>query len=221
MRLWALALCAAAPLAAQTAGARLEGRVPRVAIASIDSLVQVASDDGLPTEPLVQKAIEGGAKGVSGARIVKAVALNLGQLRDARALLSRAGDTTPSTAEIVTVVSARKRGLADVVIARVVTALTTPPRSAALHAVADLAAHGFDPDSGADLILEAVRQGMAGGRLLDVAAAAIQETQRGHTRAEALAIVTAELPNVPTTPPPSRATVERARRPVAETQSPE
>ena len=221
MRLPALLLWAAAPLAAQSVAPRLEGRIPAAAIPVIDSLVQVASQERLPTEPLVQKAIEGGEKRVSGERIVKAVELNLVQLRAGRALLADAGDTAPAPTEILTVVSARKRGLADPVIERVVEALPGQPRSAALHAVADLTVHGFHADSGADLILEAVRQGMGGARLLDVAAAAIQETQRGHTHGEALAIVRAELPNVPAAPPPARGAVQRARRPLAANARPE
>ena len=49
MRLWlGLALCAG-PLAAQSARARLEGRVPGAAVPVVDSLVQRASGEGLPT----------------------------------------------------------------------------------------------------------------------------------------------------------------------------
>src|SRR3989449_3475489 len=60
----------ATPLAAQSVRDRLEGRVPAEAIATIDSLVQVAAQDSLPTEPLVQKALEGGAKHVAAPRVV-------------------------------------------------------------------------------------------------------------------------------------------------------
>ena len=216
MKLTLLVLCVASPLAAQSLRTRLEGRVPAASIPVIDSLVQVAARESLPTDPLVQKAVEGGAKQVSSERIVKAVELNLDQLRRAQALLRRAGDTPPATpAEVITVVSARKRGLADSVIARIVAALPGEPRGTALHAVADLVAHHFSGDSAADLILEAVHQGLRGVRLLDVSSAAIQETQRGHTHAEALARIRSELPNVPAPPPPPRTTVQRARRPVA------
>ena len=96
MKLSALLIWVAAPLAAQSVAARLEGRMPAAAIPVVDSLVQVAAGEHLPTEPLVQKAIEGGAKRVSGERIVKAVELNLAQLRAARALLAGAGDTAPA-----------------------------------------------------------------------------------------------------------------------------
>src|SRR6266702_2839139 len=189
----------AAPLAAQSVRARLEGRVPAASIPAIDSLVQVAARENLPTDPLVQKAIEGGAKRVSGERIVKAVGLNLDQLRRAQALLERAGDAPPATpAEVITVAAAQKRGLSDAEVARVVAALPDEPRSSAL------VAHHFDADSGTDLVLAAVRQGVRGLRLLDVSSAAAQEVQRGRSRAEALAVVRRELPNVPPPPPPTR-----------------
>lgn len=213
-----LLLAVAAPLAAQSVRGRLEGRVPAASIPVIDSLVRTAAQENLPTEPLVQKAIEGGAKHVSGDRIVKAVELNLEQLRDARALLLRAGDAAPITpSEVASVVSARKRGLDAPVVERIVAALPSEPRGSALHAVADLVAHHFDSDTATDLILEAVRQGMRGGRLLDVSNAAIQEVQRGRTRAEAVDLIRREIPNVPPPPPPTKAAVLRARRPVGGT----
>jgi hypothetical protein len=211
----ALALVAG-PLAAQDMRGRLEGRIPSAAVPAVDSLVEVAAREGLPTEPLVQKALEGGAKRVTTPGIVAAVATSVAQLRDARALLVSAGDEPPATpAEITTVAWALRRGLPASVVARVVAALPSAPRAAALHAVADLAAHHFAPDSAADLIIAAIHQGLQRERLLDVSAAAVHELQRGHTRAEALAIVRQELPHVPAAPKPTRNTVARARRPAA------
>src|SRR5947207_8183812 len=91
----ALAGCLTLPLAAQSVRGRLEGRIPSAAIPAVDSLIQSAAQQGLPTEPLIQKALEGGAKHVAVSRIVVAVQLSLGQLRDARDLLLRAGDQPP------------------------------------------------------------------------------------------------------------------------------
>jgi hypothetical protein len=214
MRLALLLALLGSPLAAQSVRSRLEGRVPAEAVPAVDSLVQVAAAEGLPTEPLVQKALEGGAKHVSAPRVIGAVQVSLGQLRDAHDLLVRAGDQPPVTpAEVTTVVWALRRGVPAPVVERMVAALPRPPRAAALHAVADLVAHHFDPDSGAGLIVDAIHQGLHGERLLDVSAAAIQELQRGRTRGEALALVRQQLPNVPPAPKPSRATVARARRP--------
>jgi len=120
----ALAGCLALPLAAQSVRGRLEGRIPSAAIPAVDSLIQLAAQEGLPTEPLVQKALEGGAKQVAASRIVAAVQLSLGQLRDARDLLVRAGDRPPVLpAELTTVAWALRRGLPAPVIERVVVAL--------------------------------------------------------------------------------------------------
>jgi hypothetical protein len=73
------------------------------------------------------------------------------------------------------------------------------PPGPALHAAADLIGHHFDPDSAADLLVEAHNKGLRGVRLLDVAVAADHELQRpgGRTPSEALAHVRAMLPNVP------------------------
>ena len=212
----ALALFLAAPLAAQSVRARLEGRVPAAAIPVVDSLVQVATHEGLPTELLVQKALEGGAKHVAPGRIVLALELSLRQLRAAHDLLVRAGDEPPVTpGEVTTVAWALRRGLDSSVVERVVAALPRPPRSSAMHAVADLVAHGFNADSSADLVVAAIHKGVHEERLLDVSTAALHEVQRGRSHAEALAFVTAELPNVPLAPKPPRAEIVRARRPVA------
>ena len=59
MKLWVVLALLAGPLAAQSVRGRLEGRVPSDVIPTIDSLVQAAAQEGLPTEPLIQKAIEG------------------------------------------------------------------------------------------------------------------------------------------------------------------
>jgi len=214
MRLVLLLLCAASPVLGQSTRAQLEGRVPATAIPTLDSLITIATAEGLPTPPLIQKAIEGGAKHVSGERIVGAVALNIEQLRQAQALLARSGDAPPITgAEMTAVASALKRGLSTPMVERVVAALPNQPRSPAFHALADLVVHRFNPDSAADLIIAAVQERMRGSRLLDVSAAAIQELQRGRSRAQALASVRAQLPNVPAAPAPARSTVQGARRP--------
>src|SRR5439155_21857413 len=149
-------------------------------------------------------------------RIVAAVQLSLGQLRDARDLLIRAGDQPPVLpAEMTTVAWALRRGLSAPLVERVAAALGRPPRAAAMHAVADLVAHRFDPDSAAGLIIEAVHDGVPRERLLDVSTVALQQVQRGHTHAEALTMVRRQLPNLPATAQPTRGNVARARRPVS------
>lgn len=209
-----LLACAALPLAAQSVRPRLEGRVPADVIPVIDSIVQAAAADSLPTEPLVQKALEGGAKHVSGDRIVLAVRLRRDRLEAARALLVRAGDLPPVTpVKVTAVATALSRGVPAPTVERVVAGLPAEPRTAALQAVADLLAHKFDPDSSAQLILDAARLGVPHGRFLDVATAVIHEMQRGSTREGALARVRAGLPNLPAPARPAPKAVSNAKRP--------
>jgi hypothetical protein len=175
----------------------------------LDSLIEQAVAESLPTEPLVQKALEGGAKGIPVPRLVNGVRHGLVQLRDARAIVSRA---TPARAsldgDIAAVAAALARGLDPRLIERL---LPGEPPAPVLHAAADLVAHGFPADSAAELLRAAQRQGLHGTRLLDVAVAASHELQRegGRTPVEALARVRAMLPNVPVATPPHPRTVTR------------
>jgi hypothetical protein len=196
-----------APLVAQDGNPRLV-RVPEAARPAIDSLIAVAVAESLPTEPLVQKALEGSAKGVPADRLVNGVRRGLMQLREARTIITRAVPGQPaSESHVAAVAAALARGLSPAIVERLLTVAPTEPPAPALHATADLVAHGFDPDSAADLLVEAHSKGLHGDRLLDVAAAADHELQRagGRTQADALAKVRAMLPNVPPPPPPSPA----------------
>ena len=112
------------------------------------------------------------------------------------------------------------RGLPTPLVQRLVAVLPGEPTGPALHAVADMVGHGFAQDSAVDLVVAAVRQGLRGLRLLDVATAAVHELQRGRSHAAALAAVRLRLPDVPTPPTPPPAAVTRARRPTADTTHP-
>jgi len=199
----ALALgLAAAPLAAQSGNhaTRLAGRVPAAALPAIDSIIATAVAESLPTEPLVQKALEGSAKKVPADRLVGGVRRGLLQLRAARDIVARAvPGQTPPEGHVAAVSAALARGLPAPIVERLLTVAPNEPPGPALHAAADLIAHRFDPDSAADLLVDAHNKGLRDGRLLDVATAADHELQRGggRTPSEALAHVRAMLPNVP------------------------
>jgi hypothetical protein len=212
-------LCVAGPcLAAQQGGdsarARLEGRIPPAAIAPVDSIVHAAVSERLPIEPLIRKALEGGAKRVPAETIVLAVRQSANLLRQARAMLLRGGATEPiRPAELEAVAAALGRGLPPPLVEKITAAMPDEPTGPALHAVADLVGHGFAQSSAVGLIVDAGRQGLRGVRLLDVAAAAVREVQRGQTRAQAIANVRRVLPEVPSPAAPTPAAVGRARRP--------
>ena len=197
----------------QNDGARLTGHVPQAALPGVHAIITRAEQDSLPTEPLVEKALEGGAKGASPEMIVTAVGAEESRLRTARDLLRGAGAPGPyHTAEIQSVSLALARGLPDRIVSKVLSAVSDSAPGFALHAVADLSAHGFAQDSAAALIVAALRTGLTGHRLLDVAAAADREVQRGSTRPQALAKVRAILPAVPAQPVPPGA-MQGATRP--------
>lgn len=211
-----LAAPAPAPLAAQSVRGRLEGRVPAEALPAIDSLVAQAVVESLPSEPLVQKALEGGAKGVPADRLVAGVRRGLGQLRDARAILARASPARAAAdGDVAAVAAGLARGLAPPLVERMLAAMPAEAPGPVLHAAADLVAHRFPPDSAADLLVTAEREGLRGVRLLDVAAAASRELQRGggRTPADALARVRAMLPDVPEAPRPHPRSVTRRAGP--------
>ncbi|MFN2571581.1 MAG: hypothetical protein ABR537_08230 [Gemmatimonadales bacterium] len=194
-------LAIAAPLAAQSGSAsRLAGRVAAAALPAIDSLIAAAVAESLPSEPLVQKALEGSAKGIPAERLVNGVRRGLLQLREARIIVSRAvPGQSPPEGHVAAVAAALARGLPPAIVERLLTAAPNEPPGPALHAAADLLAHHFNADSATDLLVEAHNQGLRGVRLLDVAVAADHELQRGggRTPADALAHVRAMLPNVP------------------------
>jgi len=189
------------PSSASPGSSRLAGRVPPAALPAIDSLIATAVAESLPTEPLVQKALEGSAKNIPPDRLVNGVRRGLLQLRQARVIVSHAVPGQPIPEGHVAAVSAAlARGLPAPIVERLIMMAPDEPPGPALHAAADLLAHRFDPDSAVDLLVDAHNKGLRGVRLLDVAVAADHELQRrgGRTPAEALAIVRAMLPNVPT-----------------------
>jgi hypothetical protein len=59
---------------------RLQTRLPTDVANQVQRLVDSAAQVGLPTEPLIQKALEGQSKGADGSRIVAAVRTLSGQL---------------------------------------------------------------------------------------------------------------------------------------------
>jgi hypothetical protein len=102
----------AGPVTAQDT--RLAGRIEAATLARITSLVEQAAARGLPTEPLVQKALEGASKGAAAAHIERAVRGLADRLEAARAQL---GNAAPE-AELVAAASALYVGVAPAALAR-------------------------------------------------------------------------------------------------------
>lgn len=77
---------AGAATRAQAQDRRLSERLDPAAVRAVTAVIDSATREGLPAEPLIQKALEGGAKRIPPDRIVAAVSAlrgALGQARDA------------------------------------------------------------------------------------------------------------------------------------------
>jgi hypothetical protein len=82
---WAgLAFASQTPTMAAAQEPRLVGRLADGTRAQIEALLDSARTGGLPTEPMVDRALEGAAKGASGDLIVSAVRRLWSELRTAR-----------------------------------------------------------------------------------------------------------------------------------------
>ncbi len=94
---WAIAVSAIAPtLSAQEP--RLAGRLPERELAAVNAVLDSARADDLPTEPLVDRALEGVSKGAAPALIVQVVRRLAGELRQARAAFGGEASTPELTA---------------------------------------------------------------------------------------------------------------------------
>ena len=154
-------------LAAQDVAARLEGRVAPEVRQAVVGVAANAAAQGLPVEPLVQKAIEGGAKGVPPDRIiaaVRAVAARLGEA--ARAL--RGADLPALSGDVVEGgADALNAGLSAAQVTNLARA-SRPPYDPALtlRVAATLAALGVPPKQVLDLVAGVMSAGRAPTELL-------------------------------------------------------
>ena len=143
------------------ADARLAARLDAGTAAEVERLVDTARSEGLPTESLVSKALEGEAKGASGERIVAAVRAQLSALSAARAALGPAS----SEAEIVAGAGAVLAGVSGDSLARLRAVRPGKPLVVPLVVLADLVARRVPSEAAATAVLAVSR---AGGRDADL-----------------------------------------------------
>ncbi len=155
-----LAFSGASLAAQEDVSARLAGRVSPDIAALVRQLATSAAARGLPVDPLIQKAIEGSAKGVPADRVATALRALAGQLDVAAAALQQAGPARPDTDAIAAGAFALNAGLSD----RHLTALarvSRPPYSVAatLRVASTLAAMGVPADQVVDLVTQVIKAG--------------------------------------------------------------
>jgi hypothetical protein len=153
-RAYALVLVLAAlPALVGAQEARLVGRLPDAARASVDSILESARGRGLPVEPLVDRALEGAAMGAAPGIIVGAIR----RLHDELILVRGAFGGSATTAELSAGVSALRAGATSDDLARLRRLRPGRTLTVAAAVLADLAAAGVPADTAVGAVLVLAR----------------------------------------------------------------
>lgn len=206
-----------APLGGQgDVASQLAGRAPPAVIATVQQLADSAAVLGLPINPLIQKALEGGAKGIPDDRVLAAVRAVLTQLHAAAVAIRAAGVAAPDGETIEAGAFALNAGLGDRQVQDLVRASISPPYvpAATLRIAGTLAALGVPPKETVDLVRASIRAGRPPAELLNLPSRVQESMARGIPPAEAaagLARAAGQAPaRQPHRPPPGQG---RPRRP--------
>lgn len=157
----AVALAVAAPTAAAQ-DARLRERLDPATASRVGSIIDSARIAGLPTRPLVSKALEGASKGAPGTRIVAAVNRLASELRAARDVLGPSTEAELDAAASALMLGARREDLRAVRVARAGERLTVP-----LAVLADLVAYGVPADAATQAVVRLAGRSEEDEALLD------------------------------------------------------
>jgi hypothetical protein len=155
VRALSLALLLTVPAAAAAQDSRLIERLDTATAASVQQVVDSARSAGLPTEPLVQKALEGGTLGASGERIVAAVEALHGQLGRARDALGE----NASDAELTAAAGALRAGLPPTALRRLQSLRSGQPLIVPIAVLTDMVAEGVSPEQATRSVLDLARDG--------------------------------------------------------------
>jgi hypothetical protein len=142
-------LVLAAPLVATAQEPRLVGRLSEAVRPQVDNVLDSARAAGLPTEPIVDRALEGAAKGAPGNLIVVAVRRLWGELSTARQAF---GDEA-SPSEITAGAGALRAGAAEADLTELRTLRPGQPLTIAAATLADLVAAGVPTDTAIGAVL--------------------------------------------------------------------
>ena len=199
----ALTAVAALRLAAQApdVAARLTGRVPPAVVSAVAGIAASAADRGLPVEPLVQKAIEGGAKGKPADRVIAAVRALADQLAAAAAALGSGGHTDVDVVEGGAYALGAGLGVKQV---QQLARASHPPYDAALtlRVAATLAALGVPAKNTVDLLQSVISAGRPPSELLDLPGEVQAGVAQGATPTQAAQGIGQAAANAPPGRPP-------------------
>ena len=167
--LWVTLALAALPAGAQTTPGRERARavLPPEVFEQVEAITADAARDGLPGEPLWDKALEGAAKRVPAQRIPAAITEYVGRLGAARAALGVAAAADLPPGALVAAADALRRGVPVGALARVREGPRTPM---ALVVLGDLVETGVPVDRAVDVVRAALEQRAADEDMLALAA---------------------------------------------------
>ena len=193
--LFVLACVTCPPIALAAQDARLDSRLDARTRDAVIAVIDSARADGIPSEPLVQKALEGASKHADGARILGAVRMLDRELGDARAALGAAS----SNAEIIAGASALHAGIAPAALARMRASRKSGSLTVALAVLSDLIARGVPNDTATTVISALTVAGAQDAELLRFQQGVERDIAQGATPSAALG-VRAQVA-FPTSPP--------------------
>ena len=157
-------VCAAAifPSAVGAQDPRLDRRLDPSTRTAVVSVVDSARADGLPTEPLIDKALEGASKRASGERIAAAVRTLAGELANARTLLG----PNATADEVVAGARALRAGVSAQTLRRFGQERGRRTMTIALVVLGDLVARGMAAETAAGEVLALARRGAGDDELV-------------------------------------------------------
>lgn len=135
---------------------RLVNRFPASVALRFDALLDSATASGLPSEPLVLRALEGGAKGVPADRIHQSMSRLLSALTRAHSAL---GPATPS-GDLTTAAGALQTGLEPQKLVELRNLRKDRSLTVPLGAYLDLVARGAVPERAWLTVIELARRGV-------------------------------------------------------------
>jgi len=136
--------------------ARLVARLDKPTLSAVNAIVDSARISKLPTDALVDKALEGAAKGSDGQNIVSAVHQLSARMGSAKRVLGPA--TTPD--EIKAAASAMDVGISVRDLARLRTACGKQPVTQPLTVLSDLVGRNVPIATATNLVLQLARSGV-------------------------------------------------------------
>lgn len=166
---------------------RLAGRVSPEIAALVGELGTAAAARGLPVDPLIQKAIEGSAKGIPTERVATAVRLVAMQL-DTAAVALRDGGLAADTAAIAAGAFAITAGLSGRDIAQLARGgAEVPAVTVGLRVAGTLVALGVPPSEAVALVTATLQSGRSAGELLALPGQVQAQMAKGASPAQAAA----------------------------------